>query len=86
MHGGDHRMRHPVDRLDRRVHALHDPCEILPALRRRRAEIRGERADVSARHEMPSGSADDDAAHAVIGGERHGVDDQRVHHRQIQRC
>src|SRR5690242_6068831 len=77
MDGRDYRMRHPVDRFYRRTPSLDETRELPWALRGRRAEPCGKRPDTSARHEMPSRPANDDAAHAVVAPKRNRMGDQR---------
>ncbi len=78
-------MRHPLERLDRRVEARDHPAEIRGALRGRLGELAGERPQVAARHEVLAGAADDDDVQAVVGGDIGGGVDQRVHQREIER-
>ena len=52
----DHRMRHPLQVLDRRVQPLDDPLEIGLPLRGFDGEPRRERLQVAARHEVLAGA------------------------------
>ncbi len=47
-------------------------------------QLGGEGADVAAGHEVPAGTADDDDADRRIGGQRRGLRNQRVDHREIE--
>jgi hypothetical protein len=53
-------------------------------LRGRQVDLRREMADVAAGHEVPAGTAHDDAADRRVHGERGGLLHQRIHHRRIE--
>src|ERR1700730_14073590 len=80
MYAGEHRVRHPLQVFDGRMHMLDHPRELVPTIGRRARKLVTEGANIAASHEMPTGALDDYATQAVVGGERRAMCNQGVDH------
>ena len=83
VHRADHRMRHPLQVLDRRMQAVDDQLEIALAAARVRASRRvRERPQVAARHEVLPAPCSTTTRRRRVGGDVADVGDERIHHRR----